>query len=100
MLKIYITTRDVARIQIWECENTGDSIRVLIKHLKRYGIKEVAFESIGIYWQMLHNLLEPHFDVTVANVRHIKTIPGKKTDTLDVKWIVTLLAKRMINLER
>lgn len=96
MLKICIATRDVERIQTWECENTGDSIRLLVKHLKRYGVKEVAFESTGIYWQMLHDLLEPYFDVTVANARHIKAIPGKKTDTLDAKWIVTLLAKRLI----
>lgn len=52
-------------------------------------------ESTGIYWQPIYELLEPCFDgeisILVVNARHMKNVPGRKTDMRDAQWIATLL---------
>jgi len=61
----------------------------------------VAMESTGIYWQPVYNILENAFDgtmvVIVANARHMKNVPGKKTDMKDAEWIATLLRAGLLN---
>ncbi len=58
-------------------------------------------ESTGIYWQPIYNVLESAFDGTmsiiVANARHMKNVPGKKTDMKDAEWIATLLRAGLLN---
>jgi len=51
----------------------------------------VAMESTGIYWQPVHNILEHHLQVVLVNARHIKNLPGRKTDLADSKWLAGLL---------
>ena len=55
----------------------------------------VAMESTGIYWMPIYEILEDAFsgDITllVVNARHMKNVPGKKTDMWDSEWISTLL---------
>jgi len=55
----------------------------------------IAMESTGIYWQPVYELLEPCFDgeirLMVVNARHMKNVPGKKTDIRDAEWTATLL---------
>lgn len=55
----------------------------------------VAMESTGVYWQPVYTTLESAFNGTmiliVANARHMKNVPGKKTDIKDAEWIATLL---------
>jgi len=59
------------------------------------GCKHVAMESSGIYWQPIYEILEDCFDseitLLVVNARHMKNVPGKKTDMRDAEWIATLL---------
>jgi len=51
----------------------------------------VAMESTGVYWRPVHNILEGHLSVVLVNARHIKNLPGRKTDMSDCQWIATLL---------
>ena len=55
----------------------------------------VAMESTGIYWQPIYEMLESCFDgqinILVVNARHMKNVPGRKTDLRDAQWIATLL---------
>lgn len=55
----------------------------------------VAMESTGVYWHPVFNVLESAFDGTielmVSNARHMKNVPGKKTDVKDAEWIAGLL---------
>lgn len=57
--------------------------------------RNVAMESTGIYWQPIYEMLEPCFDseisILVVNARHMKNVPGRKTDMRDAEWIATLL---------
>jgi transposase len=51
----------------------------------------VAMESTGVYWTPIYNLLEATFTPLLVNARHIKTVPGRKTDLKDWEWIADLL---------
>ena len=51
----------------------------------------VALESTGIYWRPVHNLLEGRVKVILVNARHIKNVPGRKTDLADCQWLAGLL---------
>ena len=54
-------------------------------------IKTVAMESTGVYWIPIFEILEDRgFEVVLVNSRHIKNVPGRKTDVLDCQWIQEL----------
>jgi transposase len=50
-----------------------------------------------VYWKPIYNLLEGHFELIVANARHIKAVPGRKTDVNDAQWIASLLQHGLRN---
>ncbi|MBU0992397.1 MAG: IS110 family transposase [Proteobacteria bacterium] len=51
----------------------------------------LAMESTGVYWRPVHNILEGHMEIILVNARHIKNVPGRKTDIGDSKWLAGLL---------
>jgi len=51
----------------------------------------IAMESTGVYWRPVHNVLEGFMEVILVNARHIKNVPGRKTDIGDSKWLAGLL---------
>jgi len=54
-------------------------------------IKTVAMESTGVYWIPIFEILEQRgFEVVLVNSRHIKNVPGRKSDVLDCQWIQEL----------
>jgi transposase len=55
------------------------------------GCTHVAMESTGVYWKPIYNLLEGSFALLLVNARHIKQVPGRKTDVRDCEWIADLL---------
>jgi transposase len=60
--------------------------------LKAKGCTHVAMESTASYWKPIYNLLELEgFHVMVLNAKHIKNVPGRKTDVKDAEWIAGLL---------
>lgn len=69
---------------------TGDLYR-LADWLEACKIKTVAMESTGVYWIPIFEILEGRgFEVVLINSRHIKNVPGRKTDVLDCQWIQEL----------
>jgi transposase len=66
-------------------------IEGMAKWLKECGIKTVAMESTGVYWIPVFQILEANgFEVLLVNARHIKNVPGRKTDVVDSRWIQQL----------
>lgn len=59
--------------------------------LLSFGVTHVAMESTGEFWKPVYNLLEGNFELLVVNARHIKNVPGRKTDVKDAEWIADLL---------
>jgi transposase len=69
---------------------TGD-LHQLADWLDACKIKTVAMESTGVYWIPIFEILEDRgFEVVLVNSRHIKNVPGRKTDVLDCQWIQEL----------
>jgi len=69
---------------------TADLLQ-LADWLTSTGCTRVAMESTGVYWKPIYNLLEGTLEVLVVNARHIKNVPGRKTDVRDGEWIAELL---------
>ena len=69
---------------------TDDLVR-LREWLLEHECPIVALESTGVYWRPVHKLLEGYLTVVLVNARHIKNLPGRKTDMSDCQWIATLL---------
>ena len=55
------------------------------------GCTHVAIESTGVYWRPVYNLLEGFITVVLVNARHVKAVPGRKTDVKDCEWLADLL---------
>jgi transposase len=55
------------------------------------GVTHVAMESTGVYWKPIYNILESRFTVLLVNARHLKQVPGRKSDVRDCQWIAQLL---------
>jgi transposase len=54
-------------------------------------VTHVGMESTGVYWRPVHAVLEEHVEVIVGNARHIRNVPGRKTDVKDAEWIADLV---------
>lgn len=74
-----------------------DDIQALAAWLKENGIICVAIESTGIYWKPIFNILtETDFDLMLVNARHVKSVPGRKTDVKDSEWLCKLLKNGLL----
>jgi transposase len=63
----------------------------LVEWLKDLGVTTVAMESTGVYWVPLYEMLQSAgIDVQLVNARHVRSVPGRKTDVLDCQWLLTL----------
>lgn len=67
------------------------SLKELRDWCKDEGVTHVAMESTGVYWKPVYNILEEGFEVILVNARHVKNIPGHKTDKKDSAWLSKLL---------
>jgi transposase len=72
------------------------SIEQMRDWLKQNGITHVAMESTGVYWKPVFNILEEDFEILLVNARHIKNVPGQKTDKKDSRWIAKLLLSGLL----
>ena len=67
-------------------------------------VTAAAMESTGVYWKPVWNLLEGRATVDgelivvmLVNARHIRNVPGRKTDVKDCQWIAQLLAAGLLS---
>jgi len=67
--------------------------------LSDQGVRHVAMEATGSFWHPIYNMLEDRFELLLANARHIKAVPGRKTDVHDCEWIADLLRHGLIRAE-
>lgn len=85
----------------------GESVRVfgtmtcevdkLVTWLKSENVTSVAMEATGVYWLYLYTVLEEAgMQVAVVNGRHVRNLPGRKSDMSDCQWLSTLHAHGML----
>ena len=80
------------RQEIREFGATTRELLELADWLKEGGCMMVAMESTASYWKPLYNILEScGLKAMVVNARHMKAVPGRKTDVKDAEWIADLL---------
>jgi transposase len=59
--------------------------------LEAHGVTHVAMEATGVYWLPVWHVLEDAFELTLCNARHVKQVPGRKTDVSDAAWLCQLM---------
>lgn len=64
--------------------------------LQNNGVTHIAMESTGVYWKPVYYVLEGYFEILLVNARHIKNVPGHKTDKKDSEWIAKLLLSGLL----
>jgi transposase len=63
-------------------------LHALADWLTACGVDTVVMESTGVYWIPVYEILEARgFQVHVVNARHVKNVPGRKSDIQDCQWL-------------
>lgn len=74
-----------------EFESFTDDLQRMADWLKSCEVTTVVMESTGVYWIPVFEILESKgFDVKLVNARHVKNVPGRKSDVLDCQWLQQL----------
>jgi transposase len=95
---------DIGASEIWVCVPAARAnpavrsfatftpdLQALADWLTVCQVRTVAMESTGVYWVPVFELLEARgFEVYLVNARHIKNVPGRKSDVQDCQWIQQL----------
>jgi transposase len=66
-------------------------LRAMADYLQALGVTPVALESTGVLWKPVWNILDGRFTLLLVNPRHVKQVPGRKSDVSDAEWIAQLL---------
>lgn len=70
---------------------TTPGLLVLRDWLIAHGVTRVGIESTGVYWKCVYYMIEDAMEVWLLNARHMRNIPGRKTDVADAAWICQLI---------
>ena len=73
-----------------------NSLKKLKQWLMRHHITHVAMESTGVYWKPIFNVFGDEFEILLVNARHVKNVPGHKTDKADSRWLAKLLLSGLL----
>jgi transposase len=75
-----------------------EDLLALADWLQAVGIGTVAMESTGVYWIPLYQILEARgIEVYLVNARHVKNVPGRKSDVSDCQWLQFLHSVGLLN---
>lgn len=83
--------RDRVRVETRSYRTLTQSLMSLLDWLLSCGVTHAAMESTGVFWKPIYNILEGHLEVLLVNARHVKQVPGRKTDVSDSQWLAHLL---------
>jgi transposase len=64
--------------------------------LEAHGVTRVGMESTGVYWRPVFYVLEDAFECWLLNARHLRNVPGRKTDVSDASWICSLVEHGLV----
>jgi transposase len=98
---------DVHERQVWACLLVVQENGLITKTKRRFSTmtkgllqlrdwreendcKEVVMESTGVYWKPIYNILGDYANITLANARQVKNLPGRKTDVSDSEWLAQM----------
>ena len=71
---------------------------LLVEWLAGLDLARVVMESTGVFWKAVQRALaEAGVEVWVVNARHVKRVPGRKTDVSDSQWLAALARYGLVN---
>jgi transposase len=76
--------------QVAEFATTVRGLLGLRDWLAAHRVEQVVMEATGVYWKAPWAILEDEFDCLLVNARHVKQVPGRKTDVSDAAWLCRL----------
>ena len=80
------------RQELREFRTFSRDLQRLREWLVAEGVSQVAMEATGVFWKPVWYVLEgASFELLLANARHVKNLPGRKTDASDAAWLAQLL---------
>jgi transposase len=80
------------RIQeVVQFQTTVRGLLTLRDWLQAHRVTQLAMEATGVYWKPVWAVLEDDFELLLVNARHVKQVPGRKTDVSDAAWLCRLL---------
>jgi len=82
--------------EIHEFGTTTAELLALGDWLAAHGVTVVGMESTGVYWKAPFYVLEDAFTCHLLNARHLKNVPGRKTDVRDAEWIAQLVEHGLV----
>ena len=86
-----LTEGGTVQVEIRQFGTMTDDLLEMVKWLTTQGVTHVAMESTGVFWKPIYNVLEGNCTVLLVNARHVKQVPGRKTDVRDCQWLAQLL---------
>ncbi len=94
---VVVTIRGKGIKTVTKSYSTFTSSLIKLKEwLNKHGITHVAMESTGVYWKPIFNVLGDDFEILLVNARHVKNVPGHKTDKRDSRWLAKLLLSGLL----
>jgi transposase len=79
-----------------EFGTTTAEVLALRDWLLSYGVTLVGMESTGVYWRCVYYVLEDAMECWLLNARHLRNVPGRKTDVKDAQWICRLVEHGLV----
>lgn len=77
-----------AELEIRRFGTYTEDLHEMAQWLKACKVTTVAMESTGVYWMPVHAILEAYeIEVQLVNARHMKNVPGRKSDVKDSQWL-------------
>jgi transposase len=73
-----------------EFATTVRGLLALRDWLAAHWVQQVVMEATGVYWKAPWAILEDEFECLLVNARHVKQVPGRKTDVSDAAWLCRL----------
>jgi transposase len=73
-----------------EFATTVPGLLALRDWLAAHRVTQVAMEATGVFWKPVWYVLEDEFECLLVNARHVKQVPGRKTDVSDAEWLCRL----------
>ncbi len=83
--------REARRGETQTFATTTRGLLALADWLRAHEVTHVAMESTGVYWRPVYAVLEGRVELLLVNARHVKMVPGRKTDVRDCEWLAQLL---------
>src|SRR3954466_14675994 len=99
---------DVHKAQVTACVRVPDEVGVRQPHLAEFSTTVAGLLALRdwlagprgthggldgprVSWQPVWHILEDEFELTLCNARHVKQVPGRKTDISDAQWLAQLM---------